>query len=126
MVSILITVLPLTKTQLQTNYTPVSDLKEETSKEGIRVYGLNELSPEIIWQFGDKIPYIKNSEGVLKLPEDVQIGLLSNNISKDDLMVLEASYSIEKRTTFDLNTSEPGSKKHNERLTSDYFLLTKR
>ena len=126
MASILITVLPLTKTQLQSSYTPVSDVKEEASKEGIRVYGMNNLSPEIIWQFGDKIPYIKNSEGVLKLPEDPQFGLLANNISKDDLMILDASYSIEKRTTFDLNMAEPSSKKHNDRLTSDYFLLTKR
>jgi len=126
MASILITVLPLNKTQLQLEYTPISDLKEEASKEGIKVYSLNDLSPEFIWQFGDKIPYLKNDEGVLILPKAPQFGLLANHIGKEDLTILEGTYIVEKRTTFDLNTSEPGSKKHNDRLTSDYFLLTKR
>ena len=124
--SILITVLPLTKTQIQSGYSPVSNLKDETLIEGIKVYGMNDLSPEIIWQFGDKIPNIKNSEGILILPKEPQFGLLANTINKEDLTVLESNYSIEKRTTFDLNYPDPDSKKHNNRLTAEYFLLTKR
>lgn len=124
--SILITVLPLTKTQIQSGYSPVSNLKDETLIEGIKVYGMNDLSPEIIWQFGDKIPDLKNSEGIFILPKEPQFGLLANTINKEDLTVLESNYSIEKRTTFDLNYPDPESKKHNNRLTADYYVLTKR
>jgi 4-amino-4-deoxy-L-arabinose transferase-like glycosyltransferase len=124
--SVLITVLPLSKTQRQLDYNPITGLKEVVQKEGIKVYSLNYVAPEIIWQFGDKIPSLKNQEGLFNLPKDKKFGLLANDIDIENLTVLEANFIIEKISTYDLNSSSKSSKKYNERLTSDYYLLTKR
>ena len=126
MASILITVVPLTETQIQSEYSPISNLKDEAAKAGLEVYIMNDIAPEMIWQFGSKIPYIKNGEGVITVPDVKQFGLLANHINKKDKTVLETNYSIEKRATFDLNISELDSKKHNNRLTCTYYLFTKR
>lgn len=124
--SILITVLPLSKTQMQLDYNPISGLKEDLQKEGIKVYSLNTVAPELIWQFGDKIPSIKTDEGLLNLPKDSRFGLLANDLEIVNMPILESNYIIERKSTYDLNTSGKSSKKYNERLVSDYFLLTKR
>ena len=59
MVSAFATVLPLSKTQGQSDYSPISNLKAEAKEEGINIDSFNTVSPEMIWQFGDKIPSIK-------------------------------------------------------------------
>ncbi|HEX9826877.1 MAG TPA: glycosyltransferase [Flavobacteriaceae bacterium] len=124
--SVLITVLPLSTIQGQSDYNPISNLKEETSKTGLKVYGLNSIAPELIWQFGDKIPVIKSEKGTLTLPNETRFGLLANRINNDDQTVLETNYTIEKVETFDLNWQSKSSKKYNDRLSSNYYILTKR
>lgn len=124
--SILITVIPLVKTQRQLDYNPISGLKEEVQKEGIKVYSLNTIAPELIWQFGDKIPSLKSEDGIINLPKDSKFGLLGNNMDIENQPILKANYSIERKSTYDLNSSGKSSKRYNERLASDYYLLTKR
>jgi len=124
--SVLIAVLPLSGIQKQANYHPVSSLKEEASKHDLTVYGLNNMAPEMIWQFGDKIPSIKSEDGTIHLPEDSQFGILTNTLSPKDVAVLKQNYTIEKKAIYDLNIHEASSKKYNNRLTCDYYVLTKR
>lgn len=124
--SILITVLPLSEIKIYSDYNPISNLKEEAQNEGLKIYSLNTVAPELIWQFGDKIPSIKTDEGLFNLPKDSKFGLLANGITTEDLSVLEAQYSIEKKSTYDLNITGKSSKKYNQRIVSDYYLLTRR
>ena len=125
MASILITVLPLSEMQVYSGYNPISNLKEDAQNNGLKVYSLNTVAPELIWQFGDKIPSIKTDEGQINLPNDSKFGLLANGINIEDLTVLESQYSIEKKSTYDLNITGKSSKKYNQRLVSDYYLLKK-
>lgn len=124
--SVLITVLPLSKIQSQENFNPISNLKEETSKQGLKVYSMNYIAPELIWQFGDKIPSIKEENGTFNFPDASSFGILTNEINLEDLSFLEGKYNLEKKAIFDLNTSESSSKKYNNRLKGDYYILTKR
>jgi hypothetical protein len=124
--SVLITVLPLSKIQVQSGYNPISNLKEETAKRGLNVYSLNNIAPEMIWQYGDKIPSINNKKNSLNFPEENRFGLLTNNLNSEVKVALGTHYTIEKVNTFDLNWQSKTSKKYNERLSCDYYLLTKR
>lgn len=126
MAFVLITVLPLSNIQGQSDYNAIFSLKEEAQNEGLKVYSLNTVAPEFIWQFGDKIPSLKSEDGLINLPKVSKFGLLANGINIEDLSVLESQYSIEKKSTYDLNRFGKSSKKYNERLVSDYYLLTKR
>lgn len=126
MASVVISVLPLSTIQVQTDYNPISNLKEETEKTGLKIYSLNNIAPEMIWQYGDKIPPINDEKNGLTLPEEHRFGLLTNTLNSEVEMVLGAHYTIEKVDTFDLNWQSKTSKKYNERLSCDYYLLTKR
>jgi 4-amino-4-deoxy-L-arabinose transferase-like glycosyltransferase len=118
--------LPLSKSMISKNYNPISTLFLENKKQGIKVYGFNYVSPEMIWQFGDKIPPIKNNDGIIIFPKEDMFGMLANGISIEDQNKLINSYYIEKMETFDLNVSDPDSKKYNGRLRNDYYILTKK
>jgi len=124
--SVLITALPLAKIQGQPNYHPISQLHADTTNQGLNVYSFNYIAPELIWHFGDKIPPIKNEDSVFHFPNEPKFGILTNSISAKDKAILEGQYDLEKIATYDLNSSEPESKKYNDRLACDYYILTKR
>ncbi|WP_053977473.1 ArnT family glycosyltransferase [Mangrovimonas xylaniphaga] len=124
--SLFLTGLTLANALKGSNYNPVSNLKAEADEEQLQVYGLGYVSPEVIWQFGDKIPSLKTEEGTFQLPETDAFGLLTQKLSKEDKVLLSNQYEMEFQTTFDLNLAEKNSKKHNGRLVNEYYILRKK
>ena len=124
--SVLLTALPLSKALTSSNYKPISSLQEEASSKQLKVYGFNYVSPEMIWQFGGIIPEIKKEDNTLHFPKENTFGMLANGISPEDQTSLNAAYTIEKVTTYDLNTASKNSRKYNGRLMCDYYLLTRK
>ncbi len=124
--ALLISGLPLSTALIDNNYKPISNLKEDTKKEAINVYGFNYISPEMIWQFGDKIPNITQEDGTINFPNEPVFGMLANGISPEHQELLLAKYHIEKVATYDLNTSAKDSKSYRGRLVNTYYILTKK
>jgi len=124
--SVLITVVPLSKFQIGPNYNPILDLKEDATEQGLKVYSLDNIAPEMIWQYGDKAPSIKDDNGSIQFPKESRFGLLINDLKPEIRTLLETEYFLEKKETYDLNYSNPDSKKYNQRLLSDYYILTKK
>lgn len=114
--------LPLLKPVIGVSNSPV------TTQEypDIKIYGLSNVSPEVIWQYGQKIPSVKFEDGSFNLPDDVQFGLLAYIISPEDWTELQKQYDIKKVDSFDLNTVAPDSRRTNERLLTDFYILTRR
>jgi len=123
--SLLILALPLSKSLITSNYKSIVNLNEETSKQNIKVYGFNYISPEMIWQFGDNFPMIKK-DGEIRFPNENKFGLLVNNMSLEDETLLKSIYTLKQISTFNLNQVSPESKKYKERLMNHYYLLTKK
>jgi len=107
---------------------PITNLKKEISKQDLKIYGLNYVAPEIIWQYGDKIPVIKLRGNSFNLPEETQFGMLmlTHGVSKKDQNLLESLYDIEKVSTYDLNLLTKDSNKYNSRILNHYYILTKK
>ncbi len=126
MVSAFLFVLPLSKALVSDNYQPISGLKEASEKENLNIYKFNYVSPEMLWQFGNKIPEIKLSDSTYKFPKEKKFGMLANGISHEDQNILKEKYMIEKRQTFNLNVSNPESRQYKGRLINDYYILTKK
>ena len=125
-VSLFITVLPYSSLITSSNYNSISNLKEQNNKEKINLYGFNYISPEMIWQFGDKIPALKQKDATIQFPNEKQFGMLANGIKPKDEAILRTLYNIEKRETYDLNTVSPDSKRYNKRLKTHFYILTKK
>jgi len=120
-VSVFMLVLPLLKPIISTANKPISNLRQDNFK----VYGFNYVSPETIWQYGDKIPPIKLEDGTFNFPKEDRFGMLVNGISPEDWKVLLSRYTAEEVDEFDLNSVPSDSKKYNGRLNNYYYILTK-
>ncbi len=126
MVSVFLFVLPMTSALINSNYKPIIELQGNATKENLNVYVFNYVSPEMIWQYGAKIPQIKLNDSVYNYPKEKQFGLLTNDISPEDYELLSTKYLMEETQTFDLNTTKPESRKYRERLMNHYYILTKK
>lgn len=115
--------LPLKNAFTSNTYMPISDLKNSSD---IALYQFNYIAPEMIWQYGDKIPQIKLTDGSLKLPKESTFGLLTIGISSKDVATLQEQYDFEKTTVFDLNRTSKDSRQYKDRLKANYYILTKK
>jgi len=124
--SVLITVTPLTKSFISSNYKPISRLHDEASSDQLNVYSLNYVAPEMIWQFGDKLPPLKLKNGFSNFPKEKQFGMITSTINPEDYKKLDSLYIVTKISTFDLNVADLTSKKYNKRLQSQYYILKRK
>jgi len=125
MVVALVSVLPLSKIQGQAAYNPISSLKSELDKENLSIYFLNEIAPEMIWQYGAKIPSVNNNSEY-NFPNESTFAILSKELDNNQLKNLQSSYNIEKKEIFDLNRKAEDERGHKKRLISILYIFTKK
>jgi hypothetical protein len=113
--------LPIAKTHVQVDYKPVSELKVEN----FNVYSLDYVAPEVIYNYGHKIPSITTSEGYI-LPEDKQFCLLTNKVDPETVEQLSGLYEITYLETYDLNTSSKDTRGYKSRLVNKLYKFTRR
>lgn len=113
--------LPISKSHSQVDYKPVSELKHS----GLQLYHLDYVAPEVIYNYGDKIPSIKTSEGYV-IPNDKRFYLLTNKAKPDTIDALSKVYKIEFKDTYDLNSSNKDTRGYKNRLTNALYELTRK
>ncbi|RED44074.1 4-amino-4-deoxy-L-arabinose transferase-like glycosyltransferase [Winogradskyella eximia] len=118
MLSIGLLGLPLAKMQPQENYKPLSEL----TSDNITLYTLDGVSPEAIYNYGNKIPRIKTKEGII-LPKEKQFRLLTSTSQPEAIDELAKLYTIEFSATYDLNFSDNDYK---SRLVNKLYILTRK
>ncbi|WP_296314853.1 ArnT family glycosyltransferase [Winogradskyella sp. UBA3174] len=132
MVSIGLFGLPISKTHVQDNHKPVSQLKSQNLKiiglgysDDLSLYSLDYIAPEVIYNYGDKIPTITATEGYI-LPKEKKFCLLTNKVNPEDIEALSSLYKIEFLETYDLNFSDKDSRSYKSRLVNRLYKLTLR
>ena len=113
--------LPISRTHIQADYKPVSELSEAS----IPLYSLNNVSPEAIYNYGNKIPQLKSNDGIV-LPMAKQFNLLTGNKNPEEFKALSKLYNIQFIQTYDLNISNKGSKGHRSRLVNQLYQITRK
>ncbi|MDH7913032.1 glycosyltransferase [Winogradskyella sp. SYSU M77433] len=113
--------LPIAKVHTQANYKSVSDLKSNDTP----LYGLGYVAPEVIYDYGDKIPDIRTEEG-FTLPFENTFFLLTDEPKPEAFEELSDYYTIEFVETYDLNTPEEGGKGYKKRLVNQLYKLSRK
>ncbi len=108
------------------NYLAISTLRSETSKQQITVYRLDNVTPEILWYYGTKIPLIKKENGIYVFPDASRFGVLVNDEKNLKKETIEKNFSIEKNAIYDLNMANSKSGKYKQRLISHYYVFQER
>ena len=125
MVAALVSVLPLSKVQEQANYNPISNLKLQLEKENLSIYSLDGVAPEMIWQYGAKIPQI-HADSSYNFPKKSKFAILSKKLEKDQLQSLEEKFIIQPKEVFNLNRKANGERGHKKRLVSKLYIFTRK
>jgi hypothetical protein len=125
--SIILTVLPLSRGFTSETYNPISNLKSNLEKEGLTLYGVNYISPEMLWYYGGKVPFISLNEALNILPKEKKFGLLTKeSLDETTLNKLQEVFIIEKITTYNLNRVSEDSKQYNDRLLNVYYVFERK
>ncbi|WP_347924888.1 glycosyltransferase family 39 protein [Pontimicrobium sp. SW4] len=125
MVAVLVSVLPLSKIQGTASYNSISSLKSQLEKENLSIYSLNGVAPEMIWQFGTKIPQI-HTDSTYNFPSESKFAILSKKLEKHQLQFLEETFIIQPKEVFNLNRKANGERGYKKRLVSKLYIFTKK
>lgn len=105
------------------HYNSITQLRKQVEHEGLNVYYLDNISPEMIWEYGSIIPKILPLDNSNLLLKDTVFGVLVNDEKRFESLRLKNRFSIEKRETYDLNLVGVDSKRYKNRLVNHYYLL---
>ncbi|MDT0557137.1 glycosyltransferase [Ichthyenterobacterium sp. W332] len=122
MMSIGLLGLPLLRMQAQSDYNPISKLSEYSS---LTLYSLDYLAPEVIYNYGNKIPSIKEEDGIA-LPSENSFHLLTNIEDPNKIRRLRDIYTIEYIETYDLNFPSKDTRGYKDRLVNKLYKLTRK
>jgi 4-amino-4-deoxy-L-arabinose transferase-like glycosyltransferase len=121
MLSLGLFALPISRLHVQANHKPVAQLKGQN----LKVYSLDNIAPEVIYNYGAKIPRIIADEGYL-IPNETQFYLLTTNTSPKTIESLSNLYTIEFLETYDLNFSDKDTRAYKSRLVNKLYKLSRK
>ncbi|TRX31133.1 hypothetical protein FNW52_19305 [Flavobacterium sp. ZT3R18] len=127
-VAVVVFGIPFTKLILKNpDYAGAKDIRKTEKSLGVRTYEINSFTPEIIWDYGFSMPILLNKEtNKLNLPLENKFGLLVSNSDSIASKKEFKNYTLKKFSNIDLNHVPLDSKKHNDRLTRTYYIVTKK
>ncbi|WP_026755895.1 glycosyltransferase family 39 protein [Sediminibacter sp. Hel_I_10] len=117
--------LPVSEALKSKNYSSISQLHVQLQEAKLQLYGLDYVAPEMLWDFGDKIPQMR-TDSVISFPSEDRFGVLTSDLKPEDLKLLESNYHLEKKGSYDLNISEKGSRGYKGRLQNDFYILSRK
>ena len=122
--SIMIFGLPLVSAiTINPEYKAFSELKTWQTQNNITVYELTDFTPELVWDYGDKLEILKQ-DGEISLPEEKQFAVL---VSEDNIQLFEetfATYKKEHIALYDMNPKGKESRTHKTRLYRNLYLVS--
>lgn len=106
-------------------YKPLSELHAWEKQQNLKVYEFSDMTPELIWDYGEKMSILKTDDTV-SIPEENKFGVL---VSKEGLQSFEKTFSnfnVEKIVRYDMNPKGADSRTHKTRLYRDLYIVTKK
>lgn len=109
------------------DYASAKAIRDNEKNLGIKTYELNAFTPEIIWDYGFSMPILLNEKTKkLNLPIQDKFGLLAFKTDSVTAKKEFSNYNFKESSYIDLNHVPKDSKKHNDRLTRIYYIVTKK
>jgi len=127
-VAVIVFGIPFTNLILKNpDYASAKAIREKEKNLGIKTYELNAFTPEIIWDYGTSMPILLNEKTKkLNLPVEDTFGLLALQTDSVAAKKEFSTYNLKVVSYIDMNHVPKEAKKHNERLTRIYYIVTKK
>lgn len=106
-------------------YKPFSELNALEKEKHINIYEFSDMTPELIWDYGEKMQVLKEVEKVA-IPEENQFGVLVQEESLQNFDETFSNFKKEFVARYDMNPKGKESRTHKTRLYRDLFVVTKK
>ncbi|MCB0455935.1 MAG: hypothetical protein KDC62_11145, partial [Aequorivita sp.] len=118
--------LPLSKAiTINPDYKPFSELQTFAKEQHLKIYEFSDMTPELIWDYGEKMKILKVGEKVT-IPEENQFGVMVSENNHENFDNAFSNYKRERITRYDMNPKGTDSRTHKDRLYRDLFIVTKK
>ncbi len=118
--------LPLSKAiTINPDYKPFSELHNFEEKEKIKIYEFSGMTPELIWDYGEKMEML-NKDGGFIIPAENRFGVLVSEESLEHFAEIYADFNREYIARYDMNPKGPDSRTHKTRLYRELFIVSKK
>lgn len=107
-------------------YKSISELRWQASKANIDIYVLDQISPEMLWNYGAILPVISKTDNGYVFPAARRFGVLATDSSLVNSNEFYEQFSIEKKGVYDINIEKLGRRKNRPRFISNYYIFTKK
>jgi len=105
-------------------YNSLQDLSRKAETEKIPVYMFNIQSPELVWDYGGKIPLVHSHD--LEIPKEDTFKVLVMIDGKKGLEKAFPKYKITYQETFDLNPIDETKSEYKNRLRTEMYVIEKK
>lgn len=105
-------------------YSSLATIPEKAIKENIPVYMFNIQSPELVWDYGEKIPLLHSH--AFEHPKENTFKVLVRIGGKEDLEKTFTNHSITFQEIFDLNPIDDSKKGYKDRLRTEMYVIQKK
>ncbi len=117
--------LPLSKAiTINPDYKPFSELHTFEEKENIKIYEFSGMTPELIWDYGEKMEML-NKDGEFITPPENRFGVLVSEESLEHFKEVYPNFKREHIARYDMNPKGPDSRTHKTRLYRELFIVSK-
>ncbi|MFK7748596.1 MAG: ArnT family glycosyltransferase [Kordia sp.] len=106
------------------DYNSLEDISRKAEIEKVPVYMFNIQSPELVWDYGGKVPLLHSH--ALEVPKETTFKALVMIGAKKSLEKAFPNYKITHLETFDLNPIEDTKRDYKDRLRTDMYLVEKK
>ena len=118
--------LPLSKAiTINPDYKPFSELHAFEEKENLKIYEFSGMTPELIWDYGEKMEML-NKDGEFTIPKENRFGVLVSEESLEHFKEVYPNFKREHIARYDMNPKGPDSRTHKTRLYRELFIVSKK
>ncbi len=106
-------------------YKPFSELQTFAKKQHLKIYEFSDMTPELIWDYGEKMKILKVGENVT-IPKENQFGVMVSENNHENFDNAFSHFKRERIARYDMNPKGTDSRTHKDRLYRDLFIVTKK
>lgn len=106
-------------------YKSFSELNAFGKKENLTIYEFSDMTPELIWDYGEKMQILRNEE-TITIPDANQFGVMVSDNNHESFEEAFSEFNKEFIVRYDMNPKGKDSRTHKNRLYRDLFIVTKK
>lgn len=106
-------------------YKDFAELHSFGKNKNITIYEFSDMTPELIWDYGEKMEILKIEEDI-KIPNEKEFGVMVSENNQKNFSEAFSNFNREFIMRYDMNPKGADSRTHKDRLYRDLYIVSKK